>query len=1109
MKRTSVNRALAIFIAAAMLFTSLPFMAGDLNVYAASMKKPAKVKSLKVTVTKSRTVKLKWSKVKGKKVKGYAIYRNGKLIKRVSKSKRTFVDKKVKAGKTYKYYVKAYNRKKAKRWYNKKTGKYQKKKPAKKYRGKRKKVWVYKYGKKSPTRKAVIPAAKKAAKKTTPSGTGSDPAPGFKYASGPNGGITLTSYNGKTAALSIPSTINGKKVTAIGNSCFAGNINIKTVTMPDTIVSIGDYAFECCGAMTAVKFSTMLKSIGKGAFSGCSQISSITIPDSVEKIGDGAFLYCAGCRSLTISSGLKSLGQFAFAGMESLVTAQFRGNALTEIPDRTFCNCKKLMSLKLPANVKSIGKRAFSRCGCLQSLSFNNLSSVADYAFERAGCLESLTFTGTGVKLGSKILTKSCGDAEKGCTINLPANSKFNKDTFAGATICDIKYTADDETFVKDGGFYSTIDGVKTLILVLKLEDNTVFTVDEGTECIADHAFHTQDIKEVVLPASVSKIEDKAFCEATIRKVSIAGGNESDYFVVRGDDTIGYFLLKKGAELPEGAAVQNDAAGADSDAAASGEDTANAAEGTAEGSEEVAASTDAEAANEGNADENSGAASDADANGTESAEPEGKSDAVSTNEGSDEYVNGADSAVVEGTPGGEMDAVNDEASGDDSEADSDDTAEAADPEVSTEVTEANAGDVAATESAEEQAADETPAGQFTLIRYFRPLYKESVTYDFELPDDIAVIAPYAFSNACMGVKVAVGDKQTSGLKWISANAFSQSGIAQAGTDDEDSDAYGVFSFHESWTAEDQKKVLDPKAFEEFYNYCDFIDDEDPDYGEEGTDPEADFWDNYYDEDDGYNVPGLDREEPGVITDSQPNGIFTSTAGSKSIFSEDKFSGYKNISNGFVDWAEKYAEYNKNIAPMSDELNIYTVMYKGEDHYRTMACVLNGDVYKHEYSVKDVGDDYRDMYLMMDHGLFVEISRPKMTDDLILFSGITTERAAQIAGKDKTASVTEEDLINAIGSEYVDSAMMSTTADSLTAASFSSYSNTMVVIYASKKALDDVGSICIDSIVDWGDGGEQEILLADKARFKVMDVGTFKAGEFERRCILLELIGKKK
>ena len=145
MKR-NISRAISILLAFCVAFSGLPLLAGSLDASAASVTK--KKITLKATVYGKTTVKLKWNKVKSPG-KGYAVFRDGKVIKRLSTKKTAFTDKGLKPGTKHKYQIKTYTKKKVTKWYNKKTGKWQKKKPAKKYCGKSKKVWTYIYKKKS------------------------------------------------------------------------------------------------------------------------------------------------------------------------------------------------------------------------------------------------------------------------------------------------------------------------------------------------------------------------------------------------------------------------------------------------------------------------------------------------------------------------------------------------------------------------------------------------------------------------------------------------------------------------------------------------------------------------------------------------------------------------------------------------------------------------------------------------------------------------------------------------------------------------------------------------------------------------------------------------
>ena len=153
-----IRQIITVVAAFAIAFTSLPVMGPGLDVHAAAVKAPAQVKNLKVKAVTQTSVKITWSKIaKNRNTKGYAIYRNGKFIKRVSYKTNTFINKKLKAGTKYKFAVRAYNKYKQKQYYNSKTKKWQSKKPAKKYwKGKKtRNVTRYKYGKISAAKQVI------------------------------------------------------------------------------------------------------------------------------------------------------------------------------------------------------------------------------------------------------------------------------------------------------------------------------------------------------------------------------------------------------------------------------------------------------------------------------------------------------------------------------------------------------------------------------------------------------------------------------------------------------------------------------------------------------------------------------------------------------------------------------------------------------------------------------------------------------------------------------------------------------------------------------------------------------------------------------------------
>ena len=85
-----------------------------------------------------------------------------------------------------------------------------------------------------------------------------------------------------------------------------------SVTIPDSVTSIGDWAFYNCTSLTSVTIPDSVTSIGDRAFSGCTSLTSVAIPDSVTSIGDGAFSGCTSLASVTIPDSVTSIGYGAF-----------------------------------------------------------------------------------------------------------------------------------------------------------------------------------------------------------------------------------------------------------------------------------------------------------------------------------------------------------------------------------------------------------------------------------------------------------------------------------------------------------------------------------------------------------------------------------------------------------------------------------------------------------------------------------------------------------------------------------------------------------------------------------------------------------------------------
>ncbi len=132
----------------------------------------------------------------------------------------------------------------------------------------------------------------------TPGGddTGITPEGEFTFTDLGNDQWSVAKYNGNRAHVVIPSTYKGGAVVAIGDEAFGGdtpmNLKLKSVVIPDSVTTIGEYAFCYCMGLTSVEIPDSVTTIGEGAFGGCIGLTSITIGEYVTAIGEYAFVAC-------------------------------------------------------------------------------------------------------------------------------------------------------------------------------------------------------------------------------------------------------------------------------------------------------------------------------------------------------------------------------------------------------------------------------------------------------------------------------------------------------------------------------------------------------------------------------------------------------------------------------------------------------------------------------------------------------------------------------------------------------------------------------------------------------------------------------------------------
>ncbi len=244
-----------------------------------------------------------------------------------------------------------------------------------------------------------------------------------------NGGtITITGYTGPGGAVDIPGTINGRFVTALSASAFEYETGLSSVTIPDTVISIGHMAFQWCTSLATVAIGRGVTSLGESAFLGCTSLTTITVdtansayrsvdgvlfdksqttliqyppakvgncpvPKTVTRIAPIALAGCAGLTSIDVdpaNSAYCSVNGVLFDKSQTTLVQCPGGKAgqyavpagVSDIAGYAFAYCSRLTGITIPDTVSDIGYYAFGECWQLERVTIpNSVTNLGDCAF--------------------------------------------------------------------------------------------------------------------------------------------------------------------------------------------------------------------------------------------------------------------------------------------------------------------------------------------------------------------------------------------------------------------------------------------------------------------------------------------------------------------------------------------------------------------------------------------------------------------------------------------------------------------------------------------------------------------------------------------------------
>lgn len=270
-------------------------------------------------------------------------------------------------------------------------------------------------------------------------------------------GYTVTGIGDATDEyVVIPDTYKDLPVLGIADRAFENNDNIRSVYIPDIVISIGQYVFSGCDELTSVRFSANVFEISDGMFKNCSSLTSVTLPEGTVSIGTSAFENCYSLKSIYIPDSLTEIDYTAFAYCRSLeevcindlnvwLSIDFAsasanplgyakylcvdGEPLTDlvIPDGVsaikryaFANYDSLESVSMPLSLTEIGEYAFYGCDSLKGeiVVSSGVSKIMSYAFSGCGNITYVSF-GDGSAIDT-ISNRAFYGCERLCGIELP-----------------------------------------------------------------------------------------------------------------------------------------------------------------------------------------------------------------------------------------------------------------------------------------------------------------------------------------------------------------------------------------------------------------------------------------------------------------------------------------------------------------------------------------------------------------------------------------------------------------------------------------------------------------------------------------------------------------
>ena len=392
-------------------------------------------------------------------------------------------------------------------------------------------------------------------------------------------GVRLIEYNAFFGCTALTTVVLPSSLEEMTENTFYQCTNLKTVSLDTAnskLTKIGQYSFAYCEKLTGFDIPSSLKELEEFVFAYCSSLKKIIIPDTVEKIDISAFRMCTNVTEIKIPGTVKEASEFALFGCDKVITAELpismvtlanlqRSDDLetlvivddgsTELPDKDALNEKKklkkvvfpdsltsiprafcrsvsaLEEVKLPANLKIISNASFSECTNLKTIDLpDTVTEIGAFAFADCTSLKDFTIP-DGIKsigeeafynsgITSLVVPESVETIDKLAFSHMANLTNATFPAGCGITFSDCKNLKT----AKITGNPTVIDNY----MFYECSQLTDFEIPGSVKKIGYAAFYNTALKEAVIPASVTEIDDWAFGECqNLEKAVLSDGLKS------------------------------------------------------------------------------------------------------------------------------------------------------------------------------------------------------------------------------------------------------------------------------------------------------------------------------------------------------------------------------------------------------------------------------------------------------------------------------------------------------------------------------------------------------------------------------------------------------